>query len=521
MFKRLSYSWGFWLKKYDIWLVFLFCLTVFVFLQNTHTLGDPDSFYHARLTTFLRDFGLLHDFPWTQASLYKEYFIDHHLGYHLLILPFISIFSELIGLKIATALLASFTVTVVVWLLKKWQVKYYWLSLLLLLSAPAFLFRLSLGKAPSVGIGVALIGYYFINQRQYVWLFLWSWFFTWLYSAWPLLLVMAVIFLVAEGFYKYGFNLKIVISSWFKKDNYILVSCILLGYILGLILNPYFPTNIIYLKQLFTMSLVSYNSFLGIGAEWYPYSLPELLPNISLVLLVWLLGLIVALFNLKKVSHLSWSTFLLTIVLFVYTLKARRQVEYLTPVMVLSAGLFLRDTWGWWNQYNIKKEVKDWMPRILKNKFIQLSLVIYLITAIGFSLGFGLYKARNSLKNSINLKEMQDASAWLKQNTSKGDLIWQTDWGSFPLLWFYNQKNYYLTGLDQTFMYEYNPDLYWQWVGVNKGLRKDIYQVVKNNFKADYVLLQKKYAAMLPWLNRDQRFEKKYEDMDNIIYKVN
>ncbi len=514
-------NWWRWLKKYDIAVFYLISLMVFLWLQNTSTLADPDAFYHARLTTYLRDFGLLRDFPWTQVSLYKEYFIDHHFGYHLIILPVVSILPELVGLKLVTAFLAATSVTVVVWLLKKWQVPYYGLSLLWLLTAPAFLFRLSLGKAPSIGVGVALFGYYLIAQRQYVWLFLWSLFFTWLYSAWPLLFVMVGIYIISESIYKNYGNLVKISKDIFEKDNYLLVALVSLGCLLGLVLNPYFPTNILYLKQLFTMSLVSYSSFLGIGAEWYPYNITDLIPNISLILIVWLLAMFVGVFHFKKISQLSWSTWVLTIVMFIYTLKARRQIEYLTPLMVLSSGLLCRDLWALWRIYNVKKELISWTPSWLKNKYVKIIFMVYLFIAVGFSFGFGLYKTKYSLARGIGITELKGAAQWLKQNTPRRSIIWQTDWGSFPLLWFNNQRSYYLTGLDQTFMYEYNQALYWQWVGVNKGLRKDIYQVVRGVFKSDYVLLQKKYASMLPWLNRDKRFEKKYEDKESIIYKIN
>lgn len=514
-------DWWSWIKKHDIALFYWVSFTIFLFLQSTNTLADPDSFYHTRLSTYLRDFGLIRDFPWTQVSLYKEYFIDHHFGYHLILLPFVSIFPELVGLKLATAFLAAGSVTVVVWVLKKWQVSHYWIGAVLLLSAPAFLFRLSLGKAPSIGVGVAIFGYYLITNRQYWWIFLWSLFFTWLYSAWPLLLVMSLIYIFSEGVYNNFGNWRQVWRSWFVKENYLLIVAIIGGYLLGLLFNPYFPINIIYLKQLFAMSLVSYSSFLGIGAEWYPYNISDLIPNISLILIFWLVAILVSVFHFKKIKQLSWTTCLLTVVMFLYTLKARRQIEYLTPIMVLSAGLLWRDLSCLWQEYNIKKELVSWTPIWLRNGLIKKIVFGYLILAIGFSLGFGLYKTKYSLDHGIKVNELKGASEWLKQNTPSRSLVWQTDWGSFPLVWFYNQRNYYLTGLDQTFMYEYNNGLYWQWVGINKGLRKDVYYVTKEVFKTDYVLLQKKYSSMLPWVNRDKRFEKNYEDQESIIYKIN
>jgi hypothetical protein len=116
---------------------------------------------------------------------------------------------------------------------------------------------------------------------------------------------------------------------------------------------------------------------------------------------------------------------------------------------------------------------------------------------------------------------LEPASAWLADNTSARSIIWQTDWGSFPMLFYHNNHNYYLTGLDQTFMYEYNQDRYWQWVKITSGeYEGDVYKVIKETFKASYVLVEKRVAAILRYINHDSRFNKIYEDKEVIIYKL-
>ena len=147
-------------------------------------------------------------------------------------------------------------------------------------------------------------------------------------------------------------------------------------------------------------------------------------------------------------------------------------------------------------------------------------LAVYLLILIPWGMSKGIYNTRQQLNNGFATTKWSGVSLWLKNNTPSGSIIFQTDWGSFPLLWYYNTHNYYLTGLDQTFMYEYNRDTYQQWVEATKGQREDIYNIAHQTFSASYLLLDRHYPDSLRWINRDQRFKKVYEDKDGIIFAL-
>lgn len=526
-------------SKVQLGLVFIVSLIVFSVLQAAPVLSDPDSFYHARLTTHLRDFNILREFPWTQSSLYKLIFIDHHFGYHLLLIPFVSVGPPLLGIKAATVFFAALTLLAAAWCLLKWRVPWWGTGVLLLLTASPFLFRLSLAKAPAIGIGIAIVGYYLVTTRKLSWLFWFAWFYAWLYSAWPLLLVMAIVYIAVESLDLTRsvsrkteteiLNSKILkISHWlggflkafFTPPNRRLFGVIILGYLAGLIINPYFPTNLLYLKQLFAMALTAYHKFLGIGAEWYPYNPFELVANTALPFGVWLLLTIAAFFNLKRQTILTKSTWWLALIFLFYTFKARRQVEYLVPWLILSSGLMMRDLWPLLSRPGIRAELLSWLPPALRGKLFKLFIIIYLAIVIPLGLGQGVKTAYNSLRSGYKLERLAGASGWLKNNTAPRSIVFQSDWSSFPILWYNNQHNYYLTGLDQTFMYEYNQSNYWLWVAASKGERRGLYKIARDNFGAAYILLDKDYPAMLLWLNRDKRFRKVYEDKEAMIFAL-
>ena len=56
----------------------------------------------------------------------------------------------------------------------------------------------------------------------------------------------------------------------------------------------------------------------------------------------------------------------------------------------------------------------------------------------------------------------QAAAAAIAEDSQPGDIVYNVDWGYFPELFFWNTKNYYVSGLDPIFLYAYNPNLYWE-----------------------------------------------------------
>ena len=501
---------------------FVLCLAVFAWLQPSQALADPDSWYHARLTTMMRDSGIVRDFPWTQATLYRTIFIDHHFLYHVLLIPFVSLVpNDLAGAKVATIVFAALSATVILWRLKRWQVPYWGVGILLLLTSAPFLFRLSLVKAPALAIGVVIVAFYLIVERRLGWLFWWTWFYVWFYSAWPLIVVMTCLYVTVGAIGKAGQGLKVVWQEVTSKANLKLIAVVAGGVVVGLIINPYWPTNLAYLKQIFSMALRPYYDFIGIGAEWYPLKPLDLPEYLSYPLLVWLIATLAGVFSWRQQTNLSRTSWLMAVLFLVFTLRARRQTEYFVPWMVLSAGLCLRDAGlGKLTFAQLKNKFSSWIPNWIKRKAVVWILLIYGIIVVPWGLSHGPRLAQALLAQGYEYNTMSGASQWLRQNTAAGSVIFQSDWGTFPMLFYHNSQNYYLTGLDQTFMYEYDKEKYRQWVRATKGETPRIYEIARGLFGASYLLLEKRTPAMLLWLNRDARFAKVYEDAEAMVYQL-
>jgi len=71
-------------------------------------------------------------------------------------------------------------------------------------------------------------------------------------------------------------------------------------------------------------------------------------------------------------------------------------------------------------------------------------------------------------------------------------------------------------------MYEYNQDIYWKWVNLTLGKEvPNLYQVVKNDFKASYILIEKDHSGMRNNVVKTPGFSLIYEDNQTYLYQVN
>jgi len=131
--------------------------------------------------------------------------------------------------------------------------------------------------------------------------------------------------------------------------------------------------------------------------------------------------------------------------------------------------------------------------------------------------------AYNDHHAGFSFSQFQSASDWLKDNSQEKSIVFHSDWDEFPLLFYHNSSNYYIVGLDPTFMYNYNEDLYWKWHNITIGQEvQNLYPYMKNDFTADYVFIELATHQLLDRnLSNNFYFEEVYKDSDTKIYKVN
>lgn len=117
--------------------------------------------------------------------------------------------------------------------------------------------------------------------------------------------------------------------------------------------------------------------------------------------------------------------------------------------------------------------------------------------------------------------KFQKSSEWLYDNSRPGDIVFHSSWDEFPILFYHNSKDYYIIGLDPTFMYDYNKDLYWKMVDITTGKQVDnLSAVLTNDFRASFIFVEINHTGMNNNIKNYTEFKEVYRDEEAIIYKV-
>jgi hypothetical protein len=187
-------------KFLPYFIIFTVTAALFFWLQSSPTLGDGDSFYHAKMAELIIQHKWpVKNFPWLPFTTLKDNYTDHHLLFHVFLIPFvIAAKNPLIGIKIATVVLAAIFFVLFYELLKKWKIKFAFIWAILPLTTYIIPFRFALAKAPAASLIALFVGLYALLEKRKVLLFCLSFIYVWLHGGWPIILVATFFYCLAE-----------------------------------------------------------------------------------------------------------------------------------------------------------------------------------------------------------------------------------------------------------------------------------------------------------------------------------
>jgi len=186
---------------------------------------DLDSAYHAAVGRLIRQYGILHNFPWTPFSWLSDHYADKELLFHLLFVPFAGM-DWILAVKIVGTLIGSALLFTMYTVLRKEGVRFAGLwAIFPLVTADVFLWRFALVRPHLISIGLALVVLWAaVNNRRMV-VMIFSAIYPWAYVAWLLPVVLAAISEAAG-----------MLSG--RKWRWGIITAALIGTILGIILHP-------------------------------------------------------------------------------------------------------------------------------------------------------------------------------------------------------------------------------------------------------------------------------------------
>lgn len=518
--------------------IFSISFAVFLVLQAGPTFADPDSFYHAKMALLIRDAGgPVTDFPWLQLTVLGQDYTDQHFLYHLALIPFVTLFPPLIGLKLATVFFGAALITAAYWLMRQFNVRWAFLFALLLLTIRPFTFRISLAKAPSTSLIILIVGLAWIFHYRFRQLFFLAFAYVWYYGGFPLLGVAAVIYAaISTTVNRFSDHLRghhlvrkvMSLVHWrfhrqpIRRPNRDIVLVTLAGLTVGVVINPYFPSNItFYFHQLINIGIINFQKVIGVGSEWYPYAFGDLAANGAVASLLVLLSFLGLLWRPQAQSKQTWTLFLLTAFFFILTLKSRRYVEYYIPLAVLFSAFSLHDTLKGGFGRSAWQEFKRLLFGTSWSRWVGAAIAAYLLFGFGFVIGRDFHNEQRELRGGFALDKWQRASFWLLLNTPSGSRVVHSDWDEFPVLFYHNSHNTYIAGLDPTFLYKANPETYWTWVNITIGkFQGDLYQAVTGRLGSRYVFIADGHQVMDNLFRHHPDFRLVHQDDEAKIYEA-
>jgi hypothetical protein len=492
-----------------LFLLFFFCMALIQFA--TADMPDNDGFYHIKLAWLMRTEGLKLDFPFLPLSILNEReFYDHHFLFHVALIPFT--FGDLrVGAKWAAVTFASLAFLAVWYLLQRQRVPFAWLWALGLLGiSEAFLFRMSITRAQSLSLAVLALACAWLLEGKHKSLAVLGFIYVWLYDAFPLLLALGVLHFLAVALTEHRFE--------FRPLLYITA-----GILLGMVINPYFPYNLIFSYHHMLPKLADATS-VRVGNEWYPYDTKQLLENSLPALIAFASGIFALGLSGRKMETRTTLALLVSLLFGLMLFQARRFVEYFPPFALIFAAFA-------WTPLFEPEPVADTLqsapvrsaapPRGRFAFILQSNLaVIMLAQAVIGSVAVSVPGARSAVDGAKPYGLYANASLWLEQNTPAGSRVFQTDWDDFPRLFFYDTHNTYLIGLDPTYLQLYNAGLYNLWVKITQGRVRNPSQLIAKTFEARYVHTDLDHQGFLQVAAQDPGLKEVYRDDQAVIFEV-
>ncbi|MBA3286293.1 MAG: glycosyltransferase, partial [Nitrosopumilus sp.] len=458
-------------------LTFSFFLSIFTWMYFSVaplSSGD-DHFFHIRFAELMREKGFFASF-WNFKSLYfsymteNKYFVYYNFLFYLALIPFTFIKPLFLAIKLYAVIAAALAFTGIYEFVRRLKITnaFLWTIAAFSLLGSFSLWRMFLSRAYVLAPLFLLALLYCLYKKKYVWVFCISF----LYLFWHSLtfffpLGVAIIYYGFEQFYGEKGDKKNVLYTF-------------LGVIFAIIFVYFIsPGFLIYVKDvvfgIYWETIIGKKVSIGEGAELYPSPIFDYISGNIITFMVLLITLCVEIYRygayragkisqevVEYTAAIRSTLFFMTIGLFVgIILVSTRFSDY----FIFFASVYL---------------ILALNSIIHEISFKDLSLKKPLFVGICLSIVYLFTNNIIAIQNSIAYygappEQFERVGTWLKENTKKGDIVFNPTWNWFPQLYYYSPNNNYIAGLEPRFMYVTNPQLYWLWQNISyKGYICDL-----------------------------------------------
>ncbi|MBI4160530.1 MAG: hypothetical protein HY506_01325 [Candidatus Yanofskybacteria bacterium] len=166
------------------------------------------------------------------------------------------------------------------------------------------------------------------------------------------------------------------------------------------------------------------------------------------------------------------------------------------------------------------------------NRYLKILAIIFILIQVWNTMPmFNFYLSRAHDPNLF-----KDSATWLREHSKPDSIVFNPYWDRFGQLFFWNQQNYYINGMDPIFEYAYDPKLYWKThfyatdvaseftcgaVACTKEEVEPTDKVLRDDFRAAYVFLDKERGHnFYDYLNNNSTYKKTFETEKEVIFQI-
>ncbi len=458
---------------------------------------STDDYYHARISEqFIVQGRLRLDFPWLPMTILSNaQFVDHHLLFHLYAAPWMVLGGE-VGVKLATVSIAAGVIVAAWAFLRQIGVQYAMLWALGLLAASStFLYRMLMVRTQGAALLLVIIALMLVVARRDRWLLVLAFAYAWLYNGFVLLIGVVGLYALAVWIAERRILWKPVVYT-------------VAGIGLGLVINPYFPANLQFIFD-HLGAKVDFENGVRVGNEWYPYSTSVLLEKSGGALLLLALGVLRPSFRGRRRDAIETALLLIAFMTLFMLLRSRRFIEYFPAFGIL----FGAAAWG-----RGQIQLEDWVP--LGRRWAARLIPVGAVAALLLGIGLTFRAADSEIRDASRPDYLAGASAWLRENSPAGSVIFQTDWDDFTRLFYYNPANIYTVGLDPTYLQLADPALWDEWVAITRGEVAQPSTAIRERFGAAYVVSDQQHDDFAAQADLDPGLQLVYRDDNALVWQV-
>jgi hypothetical protein len=300
-----------------------------------------------------------------------------------------------------------------------------------------------------------------------------------------------------------------------------------------LVVNPYFPANLAFLReQLVQVAVLGHDARVTPGTEWLPTPPGDLLAATAPLLLAALVGGLVALAawfwpeqqrrpprRLTDDERADALFFGATAAVMVgMTLMSRRHVEYLVPQLALFISVLLgaaarRLNWP---------AVSAFWQQFLRHRAVVTGAVTAIIVVEAMMIGRSLVTNRWLFRDAaVEHAHLAGVGRAIAAGVPPGELVFHAYWDDFPWLVLAAPGQRYVSGLDPNFLVRVRPDLVDLLDYVRRGDidARQLTDVITRRFGARYALVTERDRRWGRRLAGDDSWRLVYFDEEAQLYE--